>query len=47
MANGTKKRPKTSSMLSKFHDSVFRRMKYSVSSGMFAYQISMYWLKPM
>ena len=30
-----------------FHDSVFRRMKYCVSSGMFAYQMSMYWLKPM
>ena len=47
IAKGMKKRPITRRRLSRFHDSVFRRMKYSVSSGMFAYQMSMYWLKPM
>ena len=47
IANGTKNRPITRSMLSAHHDSVFRTMKYCVSSGMFAYQMSMYWLKPM
>src|SRR4030095_1431393 len=43
----TKKRPTTSSMLSAHHDSVFRVMKNCVSSGMFAYQMSMYWPNPM
>ena len=45
--NGRKNRPTTSSVLSVCHEAMLRRMKYSVSSGMFAYKTSMYWLKPM
>src|SRR5947208_16576167 len=41
-----KKRPMTHSMLNTHQDCVFRVMKNCVSSGMFAYQISMYWPKP-
>ena len=44
---GRKKRPTTSRVLRVCQEAMFRRMKYSVSSGMFAYQMSMYWLKPM
>ena len=42
-----KKRPITNSMLSAHQDSVFLVIKNCVSSGMFAYQMSMYWPKPM
>ena len=47
MANGPKNRPITSNILKVHQDSVFRIRKYCVSSGMFAYQMSMYWPKPM
>ena len=42
-----KNRPITSNILKVHQDSVFRMRKYCVSSGMFAYQMSMYWPKPM
>jgi hypothetical protein len=47
IANGTKNRPITRSMLSAHHDWVFRAIKNCVSSGILAYQMSMYWPKPM
>src|SRR5947208_6541084 len=46
IGNAMKNRPITRSMLSAHQDWVFRVMKYCVSSGMFAYQMSMYWPKP-
>src|SRR5438477_10482480 len=47
IANGTKKRPITSNMLNAHQDWVFRVRKNCVSSGTFAYQMSMYLPKPM